>query len=87
MKAVISKLFKTYFNINKVEFIIWDNNSMLLRDFVQDWRVYDNNTASVKINSIYGSLSITNGKNFYFNDEELSCELTEDDQYKILELK
>ena len=83
----INKLFKTYLNVTKAEFVVWDNNSMLLKDFVQDWKFFDNYTSSVKINSIFSSLSIANGKNFYFNEEEISCDLSEDDQYRILDLK
>ena len=34
--GAINKLFKTYLNIEKTEFVIWDNNNMLLKDFVMD---------------------------------------------------
>ncbi len=81
----INKLFKTYLNIDKAEFIVWDNNSLLLKDFVQDWKMYDSNNSEV--NYIFNNLATANGKTFYFNDEEFECELNEEDQYRILELK
>ncbi len=83
----INKLFKSYFNIERTEFIIWDNNSMLLKDFVQDWKIYDNESSSQGINYIYNNLAMENGKKFYFNEEEFDCNLDEEAQYRILELK
>ena len=37
----INKLLKTYLNINKAEIIIWDSNSMLLKDFGDDLKLYE----------------------------------------------
>ncbi len=82
----INKLFKNYLNIEKVEFIIWDNNSMLLKDFVQEWRVFDDNSTG-GINYIYNNLAMSNGRKFFFNDEEFECDIDEEEQYRILELK
>ncbi len=61
----INKLFKTYLNIDKAEFVIWDDNNMLLKDFSNDWKIYDN--AAKEINYIYTNLSMANGSKFYFN--------------------
>ena len=83
----VNKIFKSYLNFESTEFIIWDNNSMLLKDFVQDWKIYDNETSSQGINYIYNNLAMENGKKFYFNDEEFDCNLDEEAQYRILELK
>ncbi|MBQ9246327.1 GGDEF domain-containing protein [bacterium] len=83
----INKLFKNYLNIEKAEFIIWDNNSMLLKDFAQDWRIFDNGNSPQEINYIFNNLSMSDGKKFYFNDEEFDCDIDEETQYRILELK
>ena len=83
----INKLFRNYLNIEQTEFIIWDNNSMLLKDFVQDWKIYDNGNSPNEINYIFNNLATANGKKFYFNDEEFDCDIEEETQYKILELK
>lgn len=82
----LNKLFKNYLNIEKTEFIVWDNNSMLLKDYVQEWRIYEN-SAHEQINYLFNSLATASGKKFCFNDEEFNCNLDEEEQYKISELK
>ena len=83
----INKLFKTFLNIEKVEFVIWDNNNMLLKDFVWDLKIFDNNAREKVINSIYSNLAITDGTKFYFNESEFCCDINEEEQYRIYELK
>ena len=83
----INKLFRTYLNIDKAEFVIWDNNNMSLRDFVYDWKLFDSDIKEKGINTIYGSLAITEGTKFFFNESEFDCDLNEEEQYRILELK
>ena len=53
LSSSVNKLFTSYLNIEKTEFIIWDNNSMLLKDFAQDWRIFDSNNSTNEINYIY----------------------------------
>ena len=83
----INKLFKQYLNIAKAEIVIWDNNTMSLKDFVEDWKLSDNDIIEKGINTIYGSLAITEGTKFFFNESEFDCDLNEEEQYRILELK
>ncbi len=83
----INKLFKQYLNIAKTEFVIWDNNTMSLKDFVEDWKLSDNDIIEKGINTIYGSLAIKEGTKFFFNESEFDCDLNEEEQYRILELK
>ncbi len=83
----INKLLKTYLNINKTEIIIWDNNSMLLKSFGDDLKLYDDKNSEKEINYIYSSLSVFNGSKFYFNENEFDCDLKEEEQYQITELK
>ena len=83
----INKLFKTFLNIEKVEFVIWDNNNMLLKDFVCDLKIFDNNVREKVINTIYSNLAITDGTKFYFNESEFCCDINEEEQYRIYELK
>ncbi len=83
----INKLLKTYLNINKAEIIIWDSNSMLLKDFGDDLKLYEETESGNEINNIYSSLAVFNGNKFYFNENEFECNLTEEEQYRITELK
>ncbi len=83
----VNKLFKTHLNIDKTEFVIWDNNNMVLKNFVKDWEVYENNGLTGEINFIFNSLAMSNGEKFYFNEEEFSCDIKEDEQYRIIDLK
>ncbi|MCD7739773.1 MAG: GGDEF domain-containing protein [Candidatus Gastranaerophilales bacterium] len=83
----ISKLFKNYMNIDKTEFIIWDNNNMILKDFALDWKVFNNDDIETEINYIYSSVSMSAGTKFYFNETEFDCDIKEEEQYRILELK
>ncbi len=79
------KLFRKYLDTEKAEFVIWDNNNMMLKDFSNDWKIYGNDEK--EINYVYTNLSMSDGSKFYFNGEYFSCELNSDEQYKILELK
>ncbi len=81
----INKLFQTYLDTEKAEFVIWDNNNMMLKDFSNDWKIYGNDEK--EINYAYSNLSMSDGSKFYFNDEYFSYELNSDEQYKISELK
>lgn len=83
----INKLFKTYLNIHKTEFITWDDNSMLLKNFAKDREHAGHNDLSGEINYIYNSLAVSNGTKFYFNEEEFDCDIKEEEQYRILDLK
>ncbi len=73
----VSKLFRSYLKINRLNFVIWDDNNMMLKDFVQDWKFYDDNDSSREINYSYTNLSIKNGTKFYFNGSDFDCELKE----------
>jgi diguanylate cyclase (GGDEF)-like protein len=85
--TAIKKLFKKYLNIENSEIVIWDNNNMLLRDFVQDWKIYENCNKENAINYTFSSIALSNGTKFYFNESEFNCDIDEDEQYRILELK
>ena len=74
--AVVNKLYKSFLNIEKVDYIVWDNNSMLLRDFVEDWKIYEDDSKYREINYAFNNLATVNGTKFYFNDNEYSTEMT-----------
>ena len=74
--GVVSKLFKSFLNVEKIDFIVWDNNNMLLKDFVHDWEIYEDDAKSLEINYMFNNLSIANGEKFYFNEVEYSCLFT-----------
>ena len=80
----INILFQTYLHLEKTEIIIWDNNSMVLKNFSNNYEL--SNTIS-EINYIYNSISMSNGEKFYFNEEEFDCKIKEEEQYRILDLK
>jgi diguanylate cyclase (GGDEF)-like protein len=73
----VNKLFKTYLNIEKIDFIIWDDNNFQLKDFICDWKIYDEKNTSNNFNFIFNNLSISKGRTFFFNEKEILCEITE----------
>ncbi len=73
----INKLFKTYLNIEKIDFIIWDDNNFQLKDFICDWKIYDEKSTTNNFNFIFNNLSISKGRTFFFNEKEILCEITE----------
>lgn len=82
----VEKLFKSYFSIDSLDFIIWDNNNLQLKDFVRDWKVYDEINQTKSMNYIYSNLSLSNGNKFYFNEQEFDCEISKINIDSILEL-
>ena len=58
---------------------------MLLRDFVQDWKIYEDDYKSKEINYAFNNLSISNGTKFYFNGVEYFCEISENELIEIAE--
>lgn len=82
----ISKLYRNHLKINRLNFVIWDDNNMMLKDFVQDWKFYDDNDDSKSINFSYTNLSIKNGTKFYFNSSEFDCEIRENHLTDIKDL-
>ena len=57
-------------DVSTINFIIWDNNNMILRDFVREWETYDQNSDKQGVNNIFNSLVLRNGKYYSFNGEE-----------------
>ncbi len=82
----INKLFKTYLKIQDIEFIMWDNNNMLLKDFIRSWKFFDDNSKEKEINFKYSTMVMKKGEIFYFNDSEFKCAIEENDDYLIEEL-
>ena len=75
MSDSVVKLFKNYLDATSISFIIWDNNNMILRDFVREWETYEQNSDKQSINYIYNNLVLGNGKYFNFNGEEFVIDL------------
>lgn len=87
MADAISKLFKTYLETEKINFIIWDNNNMLLRDFIREWEVYEQNQDKFGVNTIYNNLVLNEGSKFFFNGEEFDIEIKENVFIDIEQIK
>ncbi len=81
----INKLFKNSMNIQNLNIVIWDDNNMMLKDFVQDWKLYDDSQTN-EINFSYTNLSDKKGCYFYFNGNEFDCEITQNQLFDIEEL-
>lgn len=79
----INKVFKEYLNTNKISFVIWDNNNMMLKDFVQDWKIYDDSSQEKEINFVYTNIAAKNGNVFCFNEHEINCNIKEQDFFEI----
>ncbi len=84
--TTISKLFQKYLDTEKINFVIWDNNNMLLKDFVLDYK-FDENNQSGQINYSFTNFALNKGTNFYFNDTEINCETSSEDIIQIEEIK
>ena len=82
----VNKLFKGYLNIDFIDFIIWDSNNLLLKDFVCDWKIFDDENQEKEINYIYSNLSLSSGNLFYFNDEEFNCEIKQEQLIQMKEV-
>ena len=79
----INKLFKEYQKINSVSIVIWDNNHMLLKDFVSDLKILDDETQMQSVNYIYSSIALSGKHIFRLNDTEFNCEEFENEQVEI----
>ena len=78
-------MFKNHWGLENINFVIWDNNNMMLKDFVQDWKLYDDESQSKSINISYSNLSEKNGSKFYFNQTEFDCEILQNQIFDIKE--
>lgn len=81
----VKKIFKSYFKTDNLEIIVWDNNNMLLKNFVQDWKVYSDSDKYV--NCAYDTIAEKNGKVFCFNDNLYSVLLNTDEYYELISQK
>lgn len=79
----LEKLYNSYMDISEADIIVWDNNNMLLRDFIREWKTYDADSDNTGINNFYNLLSQSNGKTFFFNEEEINTEIPDDDFVRI----
>ena len=75
----INKLFINFLGIEDTEFVIWDNNNMLLKNFSQDLKIFDDKNQSNENNYIYTNLAVSGGVKFYFNETEFDCGLKDDE--------
>lgn len=82
----VKKLFKMYLKTQNYELIIWDDNNMLLKDFLTGIKISDDETSSV-INNTYTRLSTCDGNKFYFNEEEFDITKLSEEFYEIEKLK
>ncbi len=78
----VKKLYKSYLDIEKSEFIIWDNDNFTLDEITEKRNI--NNKPSVTA-QLYGNFILSSGNNFLFNDEEYSCNLKDNELVYIKE--
>lgn len=81
----VNKLFKKYLGVNSIDIIIWDNNNMLLKDFICNWDLFDDEDRIKSVDYIFNCLSLKNENNFYFNEKEYSCCLNTSQLAEIFE--
>lgn len=72
-----NKLFQEYLGVNSINIVIWDNNHMLLKDFVSDSKILDDEAQMQSINYIYSSIAMSGKHIFRINDSEFPCEIDE----------
>ena len=49
----VSGLFKTYLGVRSVDIVIWDNKNMLLKDFICNWKLFDDEEQIRTVNYIF----------------------------------
>ncbi len=81
----INKLLNTYLGITKSQYIIWDNNNMLLKDYMCDIKINDKDIQSKRINFAYTNFGLNGGNKFYFNEREYNIEPEEKELKQIEE--
>lgn len=79
----VSGLFKTYLGVRSVDIVIWDNKNMLLKDFICNWKLFDDEEQIRTVNYIFSCLSMEGKNKFYFNEKDYSCSLNEIDLSEI----
>ena len=84
--GAVTKLFRNYLYVNSIKFVVWDNNNLILRDFVKDWDIYDENKTE-PVNLMYDNLVMAKGERFFFNEQDFICDITADDFYKLEQYK
>ena len=79
--ASLNKHFKENLQIEDAEFIIWDGNNMILKDFIRDYELINNESKTIEINNKFSLLSEKKGEIFYFNDTEFPCDFSFENDY------
>ena len=82
----VEKLFNTYLETEKVNFVIWDNNNMRLKDFVKNTEIGNTEGSSNQINYAYTNFAVNKGEKFYFNESEFKRNIDSSDISGITEL-
>ena len=79
----VNRLFKTYLGSDSIDIVIWDNNNMLLKDFICNWNFFDDEEQIKTVNYIFSCLSVNNENKFYFNEKEYSCDLKDNELVEL----
>lgn len=79
----VNRLFKTYLGSDSIDIVIWDNNNMLLKDFICNWNFFDDEEQIKTVNYIFNCLSVNNENKFYFNEKEYSCDLKDNELVEL----
>lgn len=79
----VNKILKANLNVQNLNLIVWDNNILMLKDFVQDWNIYVNDEKNQRINSIFNHFSIENGLVYAINENYYNLNYIESEYPEI----
>lgn len=86
-KRIVSKLndvFKNYFGLRNIRFMVWDTNASKLRDFAHDWLVIDCGEEQDNLSKILNAFTSGNRDEFFFNGECYHFKLSNMDLDRIV---
>ena len=84
--SAVDNLFNSYLETEKINFVIWDNNNMRLKDFVKNIEIGNQEGNASQINFAYTNFALNGGEKFYFNESEFNCDVNKTDISEIIRL-
>lgn len=73
----LSVVFKTFFPVKKISFMVWDETASKLRDFSKEWVIIENDDHNQVITDYFDRLKKEDKNKFFFNGELMDYESKE----------
>lgn len=82
----LSTLFKSYYGINKIDFLTLDYNTGIFRDFVRDWVYINDEEQQKKIGKVFLEFK-SRSDIFVFNDKICEYDMSDEEIEKLISMK